>query len=217
MTDAEIILRFHDLYYRRGFEQTGAWGLTRWMGVPVLKCPMDMIVYQELLHLIRPQLIIETGTRHGGSALFFAHLCDLIGAGEIVTVDVERPADLPSHPRITYLTGSSTDPAIVQQVRDRAEGKSPVFVVLDSDHKASHVLEEMRLYHALVTPGSFMVVEDTNVNGHPTFIEHGPGPMEAIAEFAKENGDFEIDHSGEMHLITMHPNGWLRRKGYQSC
>ena len=208
----QVIDWFHQLYYFTGLAQRRAWMQTHWMGHPTEKCPMDMIVYQELLHLIRPELIIETGTRHGGSALFFAHLCDLLGNGNIITIDIERPAAPPVHPRITYLTGSSTAPEIFSQVQSAAAGKSPVFVILDSDHTMPHVLAEMRLYHALVTPSSFMVVEDTNVNGHPVPWEHGPGPMEAIAEFSKENQDFEIDRSCEGHLLTMHPNGWLRKR-----
>ncbi|MCA3218191.1 MAG: hypothetical protein ING59_06470 [Burkholderiales bacterium] len=39
------------------------------MGVPALKCPLDLWVYQELLFRLRPGLIVETGTRHGGTAL----------------------------------------------------------------------------------------------------------------------------------------------------
>lgn len=203
---------FHQLYYQLGHTKQGTWDRTYWMGVACEKCPFDMWVYQELLYRIRPQLIIETGTRHGGSAWFYAHMCDLLGTGEIVTVDILKNGRVPHHPRITYLIGSSTDPAIVAQIRARAQGKSPVFVILDSDHSAPHVLAEMRLYHSLVTPGSYMVVEDTNVNGHPVYPDHGPGPLEAVSQFTMENHDFEIDRDCERHLVTMHPYGWLRKR-----
>ena len=122
------------------------------------------------------------------------------------------PAKPPQHRRLTYLTGSSLDAAIVEDVRRRAAGKKSVLVVLDSDHARDHVLAEMRAYHALVTPGSYMIVEDSNVNGHPVWPRHGPGPMEAIQAFMQENGDFVIDKQAEKFLFTFNPSGYLWKK-----
>ena len=85
-------------------------------------------------------------------------------------------------------------------------------VVLDSNHKAFHVLDELRAYHPLVTPGGYLVVEDTNINGHPVEPEFGPGPMEALAEFLQENDDFEVDAAREKFMLTYNPGGWLRKK-----
>lgn len=209
----QVIQAFHLVYYQLGATRQGTWQQTFWMGVRTEKCPLDMWIYQELLHAIRPQFILETGTRHGGSALFFCQMCDLLGLQtEVVTVDVNKPANPPQHPRLTYLTASSTDPAVVAEVRRRAQGKSPVMIVLDSDHSRDHVLAEMRAYHDLVTPGSYMIVEDTNANGHPVWPEFGPGPMEAIDAFAKENTDFQIDPRCEKFLLTFNPRGFLRKK-----
>lgn len=209
----DVVRLFHQIYYDTGRTGHGTWTQTYWMGVPTEKIPLDLWLYQELMHALRPQLVIETGTRHGGSALFLSHMLDLIGgAGEVLTVDVTRPPDAPQHPRLTYLTGSSTDPEIVRQVRGRAGGRAPVLLILDSDHSERHVLAEMRAYHDLVTPGSYMIVEDTNVNGHPVRPEHGPGPMEAVAAFLRENQDFEIDRRCEKFLLTANPSGFLRRR-----
>jgi cephalosporin hydroxylase len=133
-------------------------------------------------------------------------------ACEVVTVDITMPAKPPQHRRLTYLTGSSLDAAIVEDVRRRAAGKKSVLVVLDSDHARDHVLAEMRAYHALVTPGSYMIVEDSNVNGHPVWPRHGPGPMEAIQAFMQENGDFVIDKQAEKFLFTFNPSGYLWKK-----
>ncbi len=83
--------------------------------------------------------------------------------------------------------------------------------MLDSDHAYAHVLEEVRLYGELVTPGSYMVVEDTNVNGHPVFPEHGPGPMEALDEFLAGGSPFTIDLEREKFFLTFNPRGFLRR------
>ena len=212
VTPEELIALFHDYYYAQGHRKSGTWSQTFWMGTRTEKCPLDLWIYQEIIHSIKPQLIIETGTRHGGSALYLSHLFDLLGQGEVITIDILRPPHGPTHPRLTYLTGSSTDPKILEEVRRRAEGKKPVLVILDSDHQYPHVIDELRAYHSLVTPGSYMIVEDTNVNGHPVWPKHGPGPMEALDTFMKENNDFVIDKRCEKFLLTFNPRGFLRRK-----
>jgi cephalosporin hydroxylase len=198
---------FHRLYYMQ-LERT--WSQTFWMGTTVLKCPMDLWIYQEILHEVRPDLIVECGTYKGGSALFLAGICDLVGHGEVVTIDVESLSDRPSHPRLHYLTGSSIAPEILRSVVDRA-GIGSVLVILDSDHGCSHVLEELRSYRQVVTPGSYLIVEDTCVNGHPLLPDFGPGPMEAVEEFLREAFEYSIDVSREKFYLTFNPRGFLRR------
>ena len=214
LSHGEIVSWFHQLYYLHGKERNGTWQQTYWMGVRTEKLPLDMWIYQEILHHMRPDFILETGTRNGGSALFFCQMMDLIGGVpcDMVTVDITAPEAPPRHPRLTYLTGSSTDAHIVEEVKRRAAGKKSVMVVLDSDHSRDHVLAEMRAYHHLVTPRNYMVVEDSNMNGHPVWPEAGPGPMEAIEAFMKENSDFAIDSNAEKFLFTFNPNGFLRKK-----
>jgi cephalosporin hydroxylase len=201
--------QFHMLYYS-GREQT--WGNTFWLGQTVLKCPLDLWSYQEILHEVQPELIIETGTYQGGSALFLASICDLLDQGEVLTIDVDRREGRPRHPRITYLTGSSTSSKILRQVRQRASGKSTVLVILDSGHGKDHVLSELHAYAPLVTPGSYLVVEDTNLNGHPVESNHGPGPAEAVEEFLERSDGFVRDESREKFLLTFNPGGYLRKR-----
>ena len=86
-------------------------------------------------------------------------------------------------------------------------------MILDSDHSYDHVLAELHAYSPIVTPGSYLIVEDTNINAHPVYEEFGPGPMEAVQDFLKERDDFEVDHSREKLLLTFNPHGWLRRLG----
>ena len=129
----------------------------------------------------------------------------------MITIDIEKHEPLPNHERITYLLGSSTDPSIVGQVKDLISPGETVMVVLDSDHSAPHVLAELRTYSGMVSPGHYIVVEDTNLNGHPVVGSFGPGPMEAVQEFLKSNDHYRPDKLRERLIFTMHPNGYLQR------
>jgi cephalosporin hydroxylase len=211
---SEIVDQFHKLYYDASVFD-GTWQDTRWLGVGTRKCPFDLWIYQEMLYELRPDVIVECGTLNGGSALYFASICDLLGNGQVVTIDIEERPGRPEHDRVTYLVGSSTAPEIVERVREliAASGAERVLVILDSDHSRDHVLAELRAYAGLVTPGSYIVVEDTNVNGHPVEPDFGPGPMEALHEFLRETRDFEIDSAREKFYLTFNPRGYLRRRG----
>jgi cephalosporin hydroxylase len=200
--------RFHRMYYGAS---SRTWKDTAWFGVGVKKCPLDLWIYQEILHEVRPDVIVETGTRFGGSAFFLASMCDLLGNGRVVTVDIEHSDDRPSHDRITYLTGSSTDPDTVERVRSEIGEDDSVLVILDSDHSRDHVLAEMRLYAPVVTKESYLIVEDSNVNGNPVKPRFGPGPMEAIDTFLSDRADFVVDDAREKFFMTFNPRGYLKR------
>ena len=207
----DVIDRFTEAYYDGAlFGETRA--DTHWLGVRTDKNPLDLWIYQELLHELRPDLIVETGTAFGGSALYLASICDLLDHGKVVTVDIIEQEGRPQHPRLEYVTGSSIAPEIVEDVKRRIEPGGTAMVVLDSNHKRDHVLEELRLYAPLVTPGSYIVVEDTILNGHPVSPEFGPGPMEAVDAFLAETDEFEVDRRREKLYLTFNRKGYLRRK-----
>jgi len=206
--DQRIIDDFHNLYRMR---KDSTWMDTNWMGVRVFKCPLDAWVYQEMMWELKPDVIIECGTCLGGSALFLATLCDMMNKGRVVTIDIDPSDGKPTHPRITYLQGSSTSPQIVSKVRSSIQPSDTVLVILDSDHSREHVLNELRAYSPLVPVGSYVIVEDTNVNGHPWNPDFGPGPWEAVEDFLKETSDFVIDESREKFMMTFNPRGYLKR------
>src|SRR5262249_42897915 len=147
----------------------------------------------------------------GGSALLFATLLDAIGRGRIITIDLEKMEGRPSHPRITYVTGSSVTSETLGLVAEAASGAQRTMVVLDSDHSERHVHEELLAYCEFVTRGCYLICEDTNVNGHPVYRKHGPGPMEALERFLAEHPEFVADRERERVGITAHPKGFLRR------
>jgi cephalosporin hydroxylase len=200
--------QFHKLFY----DDKGTWRQTKWLGTTTWKCPFDLWMYQEIIHALKPGLIIETGTAYGGSANYMGFVCDTLGKGEIVSVDLSPKPNLPPHPRVTYITGSSTDPVIVDKVRGMIPADQPVMVILDSDHSERHVYNELQIYADMVTPGSYLIVEDTNVNGHPAHPRHGAGPMEALERFLDERDDFVTDSSKERYHLSLNPRGFLRKK-----
>jgi len=200
--------QFHRLYYH---VSKRTWKDTWYRGVRTYKCPTDMWVYMELIDRLEPGLVIETGTYRGGSALYLADRLETIDAGSVVTVDVKEPPHPPQHPRLTYLTGSSTDPEIVAKIAAMIPEGAPVLVILDSDHSRDHVAAELEAYAPLVPIGSYLIVEDTNVNGHPAAPDYGPGPMEAVWDFLATDPGFEVDAHCERYYLTQNPSGYLKR------
>lgn len=203
-----ISSQFHKLYYH---SPSRPWLNTYWLGIPVLKCPLDVWIYQEIIHEIKPDVIIECGTYKGGSALFFAAVCDFIKHGRVITIDIQEDAQRPQHERITYLLGSSIAPEVVARARALLQPNENIMVVLDSDHSMPHVLQEMKSYSELVTHGSYLIVEDTSINGHPVAPQYGPGPMEAVQAFLKENNAFVVDKTREKFFMSFNPNGYLKK------
>jgi cephalosporin hydroxylase len=207
-----VVDAFHRLYYDGPEGRGRVHHRTTWMGVPCLKCPMDLWAYQEILAEVRPDLVVETGTHLGGSALFLAHMLDLLGDGEVMTIDVLDRPGRPQHPRIRYVTGSSADAVLVRGLlAERPDAKR--LVILDSDHSKSHVQKELELFAPFVSAGSYLIVEDSNVNGHPVLPGFGPGPSEAVADFLARNPAFTADLSREKFLMTFNPGGYLKRVG----
>jgi cephalosporin hydroxylase len=199
---------FHRVYYG-----PLRWPPAFWLGTEILKCPFDLWMYQEILFERQPDLIIETGTAHGGSALFLAGICDLLKHGQVVSVDIQPATKLPEHSRITWLRGDSVSPEVLRAVTDLRSRVDTAMVILDSNHEFNHVFREMGAYAPLVSVGQYLVVEDTNVNGHPVYESFGPGPWEAVEYFlANGGGDFRIDHSRERFLISFNPSGYLLRR-----
>jgi cephalosporin hydroxylase len=203
--DRAAVARAHDVLYL-----SDAWTEATWLGAQALKNPLDLWVYQEIMVETQPELVVETGTYRGGSAYYLASICDLMGAGEVVSIDIEPlREDYPEHPRITYLGGrSSTHRDVVAEVRARADGKRTL-VVLDSDHSQAHVEEELADYAPLVPVGGYVIVEDSNIGQIRKDLM--PGPLQAIETFLARTDAFEIDRTREKFLITQNPSGYLRR------
>jgi cephalosporin hydroxylase len=207
----EIMKLFHDL---------PIWDSLWFHNVRIIKNPLDLWMLQQIAFEVRPDFVVETGTFYGGSALYWAHTLNGMGLenARVLTVDIQDLTKTAStHPLwkkyVDFYLGSSTDPKIVSTIAQRVRN-SRVIVNLDSDHSMAHVLRELRMYSPMVSPGSYIAVEDTHLDGVPTHPEQGPGPMSAVRQFLAEDAgkDFEQDFSREAFVMTSYPGGWLRRK-----
>jgi cephalosporin hydroxylase len=200
--------------YFRWYYDTGVWKRQHYRGIRILKAPTDLWNYQEIFSERRIDWVVETGTLHGGSALYFADLLELSGAaGKVITIDVSHDVlQVRQHPRIEFLRASSAAEDIASRlVRIIPAQRGPLFMILDSDHSRAHVLRELELLSPLLRRGDYLVVEDTCVNGHPVRPEFGPGPMEALQEFLQAKpGFFAADRAREEKFgFTAAPAGYL--------
>ena len=201
------------LFLEQLIRKTGTFGSTTWLGYPIWQNTLDLWTIQETLAEIKPALLIECGTNRGGSARYYSHLFDLMGHGEIVSIDVEKLHEL-ELPRVQFLLGSSVDDAIVSTVRERvARCGGPVMVILDSDHSEAHVARELEIYSTFVTHGSYLMVQDGVIDVVSTFQKQGrPGPLPAIRKFLAKHSEFALDHERcDRFMVTHHPMGWLKR------
>jgi cephalosporin hydroxylase len=212
-TDA-VAAEYHKWYYN-----TFVQNKTKWMGVKCYKSVSDMWNYQEILLDLKPSLVIEFGTMCGGSALFFASVMRQNGRPfKVLSVDTSHKVLDPAaqrEPDILFVKSSSTAPGIaelIQRLKTQFPGK--IFAILDSDHSMKHVLAEMKLLRSLLSTGDYLVVEDSNINGHPVLPGHGPGPYEAIEAYEHEfPNDYTHDVERENKFgWTFAPNGFLIRR-----
>ncbi len=197
-----------------------------WMGRPIIQYPQDMVVMQELIWSIKPDIVIETGIAHGGSLIFYASIMELVGKGKVIGIDIDirehNRVEIEKHPlfkRINMIQGSSIDDTIVESVENKIGDAKSILVCLDSNHTHDHVLKELELYSRFVSVGSYLVVFDTIVEYLPKdFFQGkrpwGPGdnPLTAVTKFLETNDDFIIDQSIDNKiLISVAPNGYLKR------
>ncbi|PIE67720.1 MAG: cephalosporin hydroxylase [Deltaproteobacteria bacterium] len=174
------------------------------MGTTIWKNPLDVWIFQEILYKVKPDIVVEIGSRFGGSTLFFAHLLDIIGHGQVVSIDPYRDDFKVAHDRVVVLTGRSDDHHILADVEARCQGKK-VFVIQDGNHSCEQVLKDLNNYSPWVSVGSYFVVEDGIVD----LFHHGDGmgldmedPLVATECFLNDNAKFIADSECERYLLT---------------
>lgn len=159
-------------------------------GVNCAKCPFDYVMYQMIISEIKPDLIIEIGANEGGSALYMADLLKLQGKGVLHTIDIaDRVHPLArAHERITFF-GNGWD----NYDLDLAKGYETVLVIEDSSHTYQNTLDAIRRFAPVVTPGSYLIVEDGIIDELGLTAEFDGGPVKAIKEFLPAHNEFQLD------------------------
>lgn len=220
-----------ELWLKVGWNQKYSYQFT-WWGAPIIQLPQDVMRYQEVIFDLKPDVVVETGIAHGGSALLTASLLKLIGRGRVVAVDIrispEARARIQQHPlgsHISLIEGSAIEPDVVEAVKASIRQGDRVLVVLDSNHSYEHVMGELRAYAQMVTPGSYIVATDgvmRDLSDVPRGAEtwRRDNPAQAAADFAKENPHFAIEEPSRKfnestvsgnESDTYWPNAWLKR------
>jgi cephalosporin hydroxylase len=198
-----------------------------WLGRPIIQFPTDIVAIQELLWKLQPDVVVETGVAHGGSLVLSASILELIGKGKVIGVDIEiRPHNrvaIEAHPlkhRIELIEGSSVALETLVAVRKAIGSAKSVLVFLDSNHTEAHVLQELELYGALVTPGSYLVAHDgaqawvwDMPRGKPEWKDDHP--LAAIHKFLGTHPEFTNDPHWTRLGITSSPDGWLKKSAKQ--
>jgi cephalosporin hydroxylase len=239
MWDSEITKKFTHHYFDYFTKNIDVLLGTTFLGLGVLQNPADMWIMQEIITEIRPDFIIETGTCSGGSALYYATILKQVNnKGKVITIDIDPKPRMDninklekedehlyntvkeiSDNYIEFITSNSVDPALIERLKEQTKNKK-VLVTLDSCHSYEHVLKELILYSQLVSPGSYLIAQDTMLDDKEEWLEkHATcpgykikaGPMQAVKEFLKENHDFKVDKSKERFLFTFYPSGYLKK------
>jgi len=185
---------------------------TTYFGIQTLKCPVDFWVYQEIIFATKPDVIIEIGNNCGGSTLALAHICDHIGKGRVIGLDLSHamvPEHVKKHSKIMFIEGDACQS--FERVRKLISKDETVLVIEDSAHTYENTLSVLKTYSVLIKPGDYFIVEDS-ICHRGLSVGPKPGPYDAIETFMKMNSDFEIDRSRESFLITWNPKGYLRRR-----
>lgn len=181
-------------------------------GVPCIKCPFDYVTYQMILDEVKPDLIIEIGTNKGGSALYLADLMDIMGKGQIHSIDIQDEAfDLArKHPRIKLFTEGWQKYDL-----ELAKNFETILVIEDSSHEYENTLQAIQKFAPLVSPSSYLIVEDGIIEAMGWSKSYGGGPVKAIKEFLKKNKDFQLIEKWENFFgkdTSFNTKGFLVRK-----
>ncbi len=231
LSSPEAFKIISDVWLRCGWDTKYIYSFT-WMGRPIIQLPEDMFRLQEVIYHLRPDFIIEAGVAHGGSAVFFAGLCKIMGKGKVIGIDIDirehNRAAIEAHELYEYITlieENSISPEVFKFLDDVIDKDKLCIVILDSNHSKEHVLNELRLFSNYVSVGSYIVAADgimSHLVGAPRskLDWNWNNPKAAAEQFVNENSDFVLEvppflfNEGDIKTpVTYWPGAWVKKVG----
>lgn len=198
-----------------------------WLGRPIIKYPDDIVVMQELIWKIKPDLIIETGIAHGGSIIFTASMLKMMNVKrfKVIGIDIDiRKHNLQEikksivYKHLDLIEGSSIDIKTKEIVEKKIKKFKPkkIMVILDSNHSHKHVLDELKIYSKYVSKNSYIILPDTYIDFLPknTFKKwkKNDNTFTALKEFLSKKKNFKIDlEINKKSMISEAIQGYVKR------
>jgi cephalosporin hydroxylase len=159
--------RLHNFYYK---------------GVALQKNPFDLAIYSRLISELRPQTIVEIGSKAGGSALWFADQCQIFGlTTTIISIDL-IPVTTLNDSRIKFIRGDAEHLAETPQIDWSKDLTSPLLVIDDASHYTKTSMAIASFFHPLLSSGDYFVIEDGIISDlYPEACpDYSSGPHQAI-------------------------------------
>lgn len=202
--DEQVFFNSSTIYY-------GHQNIT-YKGVKSIRCPFDYVIYQMIIHEVKPDLIIEIGTNNGGSAIYLSDLMDNFNIdGEIHSIDVNNGAyeNVKSYDRIRLFVEGWENYDL-----DLTKKFKRILVIEDAAHTYSCTIGAIEKFAPVVSTGSYLIVEDGIVSDLGTSKDFDGGPLRALREFLPKHPEFVVDRKWcDMFgkNATFNVNGYLKK------
>jgi len=198
-------------------------------GIRLCKFPEDLRIYEHLLWKDRPSVVIELGTLHGASALWFRdRLRTLVSYGlipdfRVITLDLEaeraRPfldrADPSWEESISLVSADVCDASLPARIAESVGPDARCLVIEDSAHVYDTTIAALKGFSRFVHPGGYLIVEDGYVDVESMRLKRNPrGVRPAVSDWlaSPAGADFSMRRDLELYGVTCFPQGVLQRR-----
>lgn len=219
-------LPLRDYWHARAQQHTS----DRYLGIKMSKFPEDLRVYEQLLWIAAPTVIVELGAQSGGSTLWLRDRLRTVAgyrAGApsplVISVDIDLSVarrnvaarDPEWADTIVFVEGDVCDPAVRAEVGRHLPPGAVCLVIEDSAHVESTTAAALELYSDLVPKGGFFVVEDgcVDVDWMRTSEDWPRGVLPALTKWlaTPQGSSFSVRRDLEVYGVSCHPSGFLQR------